>query len=201
MKILVLGGDGFCGWPTSLHLSAQGHDVTIVDSLVRRDIDAELGVDSLTPIRPIEDRLATWRAKTGRDITFRRIDVAKDYDALLELLVRSRPDAVVHFAEQRAAPYSMKSPRHKRYTVENNVLGTHNLACALVEAPSLVLASVPGGPDVTDPLTLRFHTESGEVQRVCFPDGKASPRVWSTGPVRILYTGSLWTSQWGDLAA
>ena len=134
MKILVLGGDGFCGWPTSLHLSAQGHDVTIVDSLVRRDIDAELGVDSLTPIRPIEDRLATWRAKTGRDITFRRIDVAKDYDALLELLVRSRPDAVVHFAEQRAAPYSMKSPRHKRYTVENNVLGTHNLACALVEA-------------------------------------------------------------------
>lgn len=74
-------------------------------------------------------------------------------------------------------------------------------ACALVEAPSLVLANTPGGPDVTDPLTLRFHTESGEVQRVCFPDGKGSPRVWSTGPVRILYTGSLWTSQWNDLAA
>lgn len=75
-------------------------------------------------------------------------------------------------------------------------------ACALVEAPTLVMANeVAGSPDETDPLTLRFHTESGEIQRVCFPDGKDSPRVWSTGPVRILYTGSLWTTQWGDLAA
>lgn len=74
-------------------------------------------------------------------------------------------------------------------------------ACALVEAPSHVMAAVQESPAATDPLTLRFHTESGEVQRVCFPDGRGSPRVWSTGPVRILYTGALWTDQWNDLAA
>ena len=134
MKIFVLGGDGFCGWPTALHLSANGHDVTIVDNLVRRAIDAELGVQSLTPIRPIEERLAVWREVSGRAIDFMHIDVAHEYHALVETLAEARPGAIVHFAEQRAAPYSMKSSRHKRYTVENNVLGTHNLACALVEA-------------------------------------------------------------------
>lgn len=177
MKILVLGGDGFCGWPTSLHLSAQGHDVTIVDSLVRRDIDRELGVNSLTPIRPIEDRLAIWREKTGHDIGFRPIDVAQDYEALLELLTQSRPDAVVHFAEQRAAPYSMKSPRHKRYTVQNNVLGTHNLACALVEAEldtHLVHLGTMGvyGYYSQDPLPEGYLTvtwPSGEAREIVHP--------------------------------
>ena len=133
MRLLVLGGDGFCGWPTALHLSAHGHDVTIIDNLVRRAIDAELGVVSLTPIRPIEERLALWRQSGGGRIAFRQIDIAHEYHALADALADLRPDALVHFAEQRAAPYSMKSPRHKRYTVENNVLGTHNILCALAE--------------------------------------------------------------------
>lgn len=134
MRILILGGDGFCGWPTSLHLSASGHDVAIVDSLARREIDIELEVESLTPIKPIGTRLAAWKELTGREIGFHRIDVAQEYDLLLELLKEYRPDAVVHFAEQRAAPYSMKSAKHKRYTVNNNVTATHNLLAALVEA-------------------------------------------------------------------
>lgn len=134
MRILVLGGDGFCGWPTVLHLSARGHDVVIADNFARREADRELGVESLTPIRPLGDRLEAWRQLSGRTVGFRHVDVARDYHALEAVLATLRPDAVVHFAEQRAAPYSMKSPRHKRYTVDNNVGATNNLLCALVEA-------------------------------------------------------------------
>ncbi len=134
MRILILGGDGFCGWPTSLHLSACGHEVAIVDNLARRTADVELEAESLTPIRPLGTRLAAWRELSGREIPFHRLDVAADYRELLELLIEWQPDAVVHFAEQRAAPYSMKSSWHKRYTVSNNVNATHNLLAALVEA-------------------------------------------------------------------
>jgi UDP-sulfoquinovose synthase len=133
MNVLVLGGDGFCGWPTALHLSEAGHDVTIVDNLSRRCIDVELEVDSLTPIRPIHERIAAWNECTGRQIGFINLDLAQEYDRLVDLLLATRPDAVVHFAEQRAAPYSMRGPREKRYTVDNNVTGTHNLLCAIVE--------------------------------------------------------------------
>ena len=135
MKILVLGGDGFCGWPTSLHLSDAGHDVTIADNLSRRRIDDELGAESLTPIRPIDERLEAWRSVSGRLLRFVHLDVC-DLDAMLDLLGAERPDAVVHFAEQRAAPYSMKSPAHKNYTVRNNVNATHTLLNALVETGS-----------------------------------------------------------------
>ncbi|MEA2395740.1 MAG: UDP-sulfoquinovose synthase [Solirubrobacteraceae bacterium] len=131
---MILGGDGFCGWPTSLHLSACGHDVVIVDNFARRNADIELEAESLTPIRPLGSRLEAWRELTGREIGFHRLDVARDYDELRDVLAELRPDAVVHFAEQRAAPYSMKSAKHKRYTIDNNVNATHNLLAAIVEA-------------------------------------------------------------------
>ena len=134
MRILVLGGDGFCGWPTSLHLSNKGHDIVIVDNLSRRNIDNELEVQSLTPIQPMGVRLKVWEDVSGRRIGFHRLDVAQDYDNLVALFNDFRPDAVVHFAEQRAAPYSMKSSRHKRYTVDNNISATHNVLAAMVEA-------------------------------------------------------------------
>ena len=133
MKVIVFGGDGFCGWPTALHLSQLGHNVTIVDNLSRRRIDTELGVESLTPIAPIEQRLETWRGVTDRVIDFCMLDVAEEYEGLCDLLSSFRPEAVVHFAEQRAAPYSMKGSREKRYTVSNNVNATHNLLCGIVE--------------------------------------------------------------------
>ena len=133
MRILVLGGDGFCGWPTALHLSARGHDVTIIDNFARRDTDIELGAESLTPIRPLDERLDVWNGLTGRAIGFRQVDVARDYDGLEDAFATLRPDAIVHFAEQRAAPYSMKSARHKRYTVDNNINATNNVLCAMVE--------------------------------------------------------------------
>ena len=133
MRILVLGGDGFCGWPAALHLSQLGHDVDIVDNLSRRRIDGELGTDSLTPIRTPEERIAAWQEVTGKTIGFHPTDIAQDYDGLVALLARTRPDVIVHFAEQRAAPYSMKSPVQKRYTIDNNVNATHNVLAALVE--------------------------------------------------------------------
>ena len=134
MKVAILGGDGFCGWPASLYLSDQGHDVIIVDNLSRRAIDEELGAESLTPIASIEERLAAWTEVSGKTIGFCNLDVAQDYDDLLEFLNTERPDAVVHFAEQRAAPYSMKNSRTKRYTVDNNINATHNLLAAIVES-------------------------------------------------------------------
>ncbi|MGA2432147.1 MAG: NAD-dependent epimerase/dehydratase family protein [Acidimicrobiales bacterium] len=134
MKVLVLGGDGFCGWPTSLHLSDIGHDVTIVDNLSRREIDIELEVESLTPIRPIGERIRVWKELTGNEIDYVRLDLADEYDRLAALLLEARPDAIVHFGEQRAAPYSMRNETAKRYTVDNNVRGTHNVLCAIVES-------------------------------------------------------------------
>jgi UDP-sulfoquinovose synthase len=135
-KVMVLGGDGFCGWPTSLHLADQGHEVVIVDNQVRREIDNELGVQSLTPIQSIEERLEAWTevAGEGKAITYEPLDVAEDYEGLQELLEVHRPDAVVHFAQQRSAPYSMRSAKHKIYTVRNNVNATHNLLVAAIES-------------------------------------------------------------------
>lgn len=134
MKIMVIGGDGFCGWPTALHLSNIGHDVVIVDNLSRRKIDIELEVESLTPIQPVSTRLAAWEEVSGRRILFENIDVAVNYARLMNLMKDFEPDAIVHFAEQRAAPYSMKSSYHKRYTVDNNLNATNNVLAAIVEA-------------------------------------------------------------------
>jgi UDP-sulfoquinovose synthase len=134
MKVWILGGDGFCGWPTTLHLSSKGHDVTILENLSRRQIDILLEVQSLTPIAPLSVRLKTWKSISGKKIGFELINIADEYDKLVDLLKIHKPDAIVHFAEQRSAPYSMKTPVTKRYTVDNNVNATHNLLCAIVDS-------------------------------------------------------------------
>lgn len=133
-RILVLGGDGFCGWPTSLYLSRRGHEVTIADNLSRRKIDVELEVESLTPIRPISERLRAWKEVTGREIRFESFTVGENYHRLLIHIREQKPDVIIHFAEQRAAPYSMKSSWHKRYTVNNNLNATNDVLCAIVES-------------------------------------------------------------------
>ena len=134
MKIIIFGGDGFCGWPTALHLSSLGHDIVIADNLSRRNIDNELETDSLTPISSMSTRINAWKEITGNEIEFWNFDIAKEYDRLLHLLYHYKPDAIIHFAEQRAAPYSMKSERQKRYTVDNNLNATHNILCAIVDS-------------------------------------------------------------------
>ena len=132
MNISVLGGDGYCGWATALYLSRQGHQVSIVDSFIRRQWDFELGVQTLTPIRPLPERLRAWKRLTGRDITVYIGDIT-DYEFLATVIQRERPDAVVHFAEQRAAPYSMIDRQHAVFTQVNNVVGTLNLLFAIRE--------------------------------------------------------------------
>ena len=134
MKVIVLGGDGFCGWPTALHLSNIGFDVIIVDDLSRREIDLELECWSLTPIKPMGTRLKAWKEVSGKEIKFYNFDVSKNYTQLLDLIETYEPDSIVHFAEQRAAPYSMKGSRGKRYTVDNNLNATNNLLAAIVES-------------------------------------------------------------------
>ncbi|MDB4208818.1 NAD-dependent epimerase/dehydratase family protein [Amylibacter sp.] len=134
MKIIILGGDGFCGWPASLYFSEKGHDVMIIDNLSRRNIDIELGTSSLTPIETIQNRLTAWTDLGKNKISFENIDLANDYQELKFCLESFKPDVIIHFAEQRAAPYSMKSAKTKRYTIDNNTKVTHNVLCALVES-------------------------------------------------------------------
>ena len=117
MKVIVLGGDGFCGWPCAVNLAEQNHDVIIVDNLSRRKIDIDLEVESLTPISSINERLDVWKELGERPIRFINIDISKQYQKLLNLLIDEKPDSVIHFAEQRAAPYSMKSVSYTHLTL------------------------------------------------------------------------------------
>jgi UDP-sulfoquinovose synthase len=132
MKILVLGGDGYCGWATALYLSRRGHAVSIVDNFSRRQWDHELGVQTLTPIRSLPERLRAWTDRTGLDIASVSGDVT-DFDFIAGMIAGTAPEAVVHFAEQRAAPYSMIDRKHAVFTQVNNVVGTLNLLFAMRE--------------------------------------------------------------------
>lgn len=133
-KIIVFGGDGFCGWPTSLFLSNLGYEVLIVDNLSRRKIDIDLECESLTPIQSLSTRTKAWQESSMKNLHFEVFDIAKNYHRTLTLLKNFNPCAVVHFAEQRSAPFSMKSSLSKRYTVNNNINATNNLLCAIVES-------------------------------------------------------------------
>jgi len=186
MRVLVLGGDGFCGWPTALHLSARGWDVTVVDNLSRRNIDNELEVASLTPIRPIGERIAAWKEISGRQIGFHNLTLGKEFDRFVALLKDEKPDAIVHFAEQRAAPYSMKSARHKLYTVDNNLNATNHVLAAMVESGLDIHLAHLGTMGVygyataglTIPegyLTVTVETDRGPVeQEILFPPNPGS---------------------------
>jgi UDP-sulfoquinovose synthase len=132
MRIAVLGGDGYCGWATALYLSKKGYSVAIADNFARRQWDHELGVQTLTPIRPLADRLRVWQELTGNKIETFVGDVT-DYDFLSSVVEAFEPEAVVHFAEQRSAPYSMIDRKHAVFTQINNVVGTLNLLFALRE--------------------------------------------------------------------
>ena len=132
MRIAILGGDGYCGWATALYLSSKGHTIAIVDNFVRRQWDFELGVQTLTPIRPLPERLMVWQQLTGRSIETFVGDVT-DYEFLASMITSFKPEVIVHFAEQRSAPYSMIDMKHAVFTQVNNVVGTLNLLFAIRE--------------------------------------------------------------------
>jgi UDP-sulfoquinovose synthase len=132
VKIIVLGGDGYCGWATALYLSAKGHTVGIVDNFIRRQWDHELGAQTLTPILPLSERLRAWSRLTGRSIDLFVGDIT-DHDFLLSTVKQFAPDTIIHFAEQRSAPYSMIDRKHAVFTQVNNVVGTLNVLFAIRE--------------------------------------------------------------------
>jgi len=130
MRILVLGGDGYLGWPTALHLSALGHEVAVNDNFARRGYDEEMGVESLVPIATLEERLAAWKEVSGTTIGSYVGDLC-DAAFVHRMVDDFRPDTIVHFGEQRAAPYSMIDQAHAVYTQTNNVVGTLNVMYAI----------------------------------------------------------------------
>ncbi len=132
MKIIVMGGDGFCGWPTSLRLAAVGHEILILDNFSRRQIDNELSSCSLTDIKSMEKRLETANNLVGK-IEFEEIDIVKNVNRLREIISTFNPETIVQFAEQRSAPYSMIGDVQRRYTIDNNIAGTHNICSAIVD--------------------------------------------------------------------
>jgi UDP-sulfoquinovose synthase len=132
MRILVLGGDGYCGWPTALYLSGKEHEVAIADNYSRRLWDHELGAASLTPISSLPDRALCWERLTGRTIPLFVGDIT-DYEFLSSAIQAFEPEAIVHFAEQRSAPYSMIDRKHAVFSQVNNVVGTLNVLFAIKE--------------------------------------------------------------------
>jgi UDP-sulfoquinovose synthase len=186
-KVMVLGGDGFCGWATSLYLSEQGYDVSIVDNLSRRKISQELHAESLTPICSIDTRLATWKEITGKTIHFYLLDIASDYQDFKALIETEKPDVIIHFAEQRSAPYSMKNSQTNRYTVSNNLNATNNVLNAIVETGldiHLVHLGTMGvygygaQGDLIPEGYLKITTPSGNQREILHPadPGTAAPR-------------------------
>jgi UDP-sulfoquinovose synthase len=130
MRILILGGDGYLGWPTAMRFSSRGHEVHVVDSYFRRRAHAEAGTDSLTPILPLPERVQAWREVTGREIGLTEGDLC-EWDVVERVFRDFRPDAVVHYGEQPSAPYSMKDREHAVWTQTNNVMGTLNVLFAI----------------------------------------------------------------------
>ena len=174
MRILVLGGDGYLGWPTALHLSAGGHAIAIGDNFVRRQYDHELGVESLVPIESLSIRTRAWEEHSGSTIETFVVDLTDD-DAIFDVIKQFRPDTIVHFAEQRAAPYSMIDRKHAVYTQYNNVIGTLNLLYAIKEIdPSIHLVKLGtmgeyGTPNIDIEEGWLDVTHNGRSDRVLFP--------------------------------
>jgi len=174
LKIMVLGGDGYLGWPTALHLSAEGHDVVVVDNFARRKIDSELGTSSLVPIGDLGERVAAWREVSGLSLAAEEVDLT-DPEVAHALIRSHRPQAVVHFAEQRSAPYSMIDRQHAVDTQVGNIVGTLNLLYAIAEVdPDVHLVKLGtmgeyGTPDIEIEEGWLDVEHKGRRDRVLFP--------------------------------
>src|SRR4051812_42116117 len=174
VRVLVLGGDGYLGWPTALHLSDRGHDTAVLDNFARRGYDRELGVQSLVPIQDLEARVAAWEEVSGKRVPAYVGDLL-DADFVYRVLREFEPDAIVHFAEQRAAPYSMIDREHAVYTQTNNVVGTLNLLYAIAETnPDIHLIKLGtmgeyGTPNIDIEEGWLEVTHHGRTDRMLYP--------------------------------
>ena len=174
MRVLVLGGDGYLGWPTALHLADLGHDLAIGDNFVRRQYDHEMGVESLVPIETLRTRVQTWTEYSGRDLGVYVIDLQRA-DEVYAAIADFQPDTIIHFAEQRAAPYSMIDRSHAVATQVNNVVGTLNVLYAIKELdPSIHLVKLGtmgeyGTPNIDIEEGWLEITHHGRTDRVLYP--------------------------------
>ncbi|MEB3372267.1 NAD-dependent epimerase/dehydratase family protein [Saccharopolyspora mangrovi] len=174
MRILVLGGDGYLGWPTALHLSDCGHEVAVADNYARRGYDHEMGVESLVPIESMQVRLDAWREVSGKTIKHYYGDLVDDHFTY-EMIADFRPDTIVHFAEQRAAPYSMIDRKHAVYTQHNNVVGNLNVLFAIQEIdPEIHLVKLGtmgeyGTPNIDIEEGWLEVTHNGRTDRMLYP--------------------------------
>jgi len=130
MRVLILGGDGYLGWPTALHFSARGDEVAVVDNFAKRHWEFEEGIEPLLPIAPLHRRVRLWRESTGKEIKLYVCDLL-NHHLLYRVLSEFKPDAIVHYAEQPSAPYSMQNRNNAVYTQQNNIVGTLNLLFAI----------------------------------------------------------------------
>ncbi|HET6965091.1 MAG TPA: NAD-dependent epimerase/dehydratase family protein [Acidimicrobiales bacterium] len=174
MRILILGGDGYLGWPTALHLSARGHEVAVADNFVRRDWDEELGVESLVPIASLEERVRTWATLSGKELPIYAGDLC-DGDFVEEMVRDFDPDTIVHYAEQSSAPYSMLDRQHAVYSQTNNVVGTLNVLYAIaghnrdIHLVKLGTMGEYGTPNIDIEEGWLDVTHRGRSDRVLFP--------------------------------
>jgi UDP-sulfoquinovose synthase len=131
MRILILGGDGYLGWPTAIHFSSRGHQVHCVDNYLRRRAVREQAADSLTPIPlSMQARADAWKEVTGYEIATTEGDVC-EWDVVERVFREFQPEVIVHYGEMPSAPYSMKSREHAVFTQYNNVIGTMNVLWAM----------------------------------------------------------------------
>ena len=200
MRILVLGGDGYLGWPTALHLSECGHDIGIVDNFARRQFDHELGAESLVPIETLSTRVRVWHELTGRRIATFAGDLA-DAEFTYRVVREFRPDAVVHFAEQRSAPYSMIDRQHAVYTQTNNIAGTLNVLYAIAEIdPSIHLIKLGtmgeyGTPNIDIEEGWLEVTHHGRTDRMLYP--KRPPSMYHLSKVHDSHNIEFACRIWG----
>ena len=130
MRVLILGGDGYLGWPTAMNLSAAGHEIAVVDNFSRRGMSVELGANSLTPIQSLQERVKAWHEVAGHEIRIYLGDLTDPY-LVDDIFKEFRPESIVHYGEQPSAPYSMISRKHAVLTQRNNVEGTLNVLYAM----------------------------------------------------------------------
>lgn len=174
-KILILGGDGYLGWPTAMHLSNKGHEVMIVDNLSKRTWEAEMGVEPLVRLSTLQTRVKRWHELTGKKIDLRVSDIATNHRAVYTILEEYLPDAIVHYAEQPSAPYSMTNREKCVYTQQNNVVGTLNLlfairhACPDAHIVKLGTMGEYGTPNIDIEEGWLNITHNGRDERVLFP--------------------------------
>lgn len=183
MRVMVIGGDGYCGWPTALRLARLGHHVSIVDNFSRRRIGQALGVESLVPISSLDERLQSWHELGGTPITSHEIDVAESFESICSLIENIRPEALVHFGEQRSVPYSMESSSGGLFTIRNNLMATTNLLEALVQTQTDAHIIHLGSIGVYGYETLGYEIPEGyqRVRRVD-PSGELGPEHDSLHP-------------------